>query len=696
LRDISVQSIQSIGPVRAEALKTEAGIETVEDLLYYTPRKYLDRSHIKKMIDCFVNEEVTVAGNIIAVIKLIRKKRVILQVDVSDGTDTISAIFFNAVGFMQRIFSQGDFVLLSGKVSILKNKQIVHPEFDFVYDKGDPIFINTGRIIPLYRSTNVLKKNGFDSRGFRKVIISALNEYSSHIQDTIPDTILKRHNLLNIQDAIKGIHFPETMEQAERSRVRLAFNEMYFFQYYILLLKLANKKEIFRKALPNINVIEEFIKTLKFKLTSDQINALNEISKDMTSPFPMNRLLQGDVGSGKTIVALTSSLISINRGEQCALMVPTEILAKQHYETASKIFPENIRVALITGSMSSKQKNQLHEDISQGEIDFIIGTHALIQSAINFKSLGYIIIDEQHRFGVEQRAKLRTKGETTDMLIMTATPIPRSLAMTLHGDLDVSYIREKPANRLPVKTLSFPSSRINGVYNSMRNYIDHGRQIFYVLPIIEESEKIDLNAAVTVYNNLKNNIFKDKSVALLHGKMSAEEKETIMSDFKNGSINILVSTTVIEVGIDIPNANVMVIEHAERFGLAQLHQLRGRIGRGEHQSFCILIYPGNVTDDAMERIKTLTEVDDGFILSEKDLILRGSGQIIGTRQHGFSHFEFTDIGIDLDIINKAREEAVNTISKIENIESEFNDLRYNRFNKQMEGLRKKKILALLS
>ena len=694
MRNIPVSSIQGIGPVRAETLKTEVGIETVEDLLYYTPRKYVDRSLIKRIIDCFANEEVTVGGNIIAV-KLIRKKKSILQIDVSDGTDTISAVFFNAIGFMQKMFLQGDFVLLSGKVNVSKQKQIIHPDFDFVDDKDDTKIINTGRIIPLYRSTNGLKKHGFDSRGFRRIIISALNKFSKDIQDTIPDTVLKKHNLLSIQDAIKGIHFPESMEQAEKSRERLAFNEMYFFQYYILLLKIAGKKEISRKALPNIDITDEFIKTLNFKLTNDQSNALNEIYKDMTSPFPMNRLLQGDVGSGKTIVALTSSLVSINREQQCGLMVPTEILAKQHYETASKILPQDIRLALITGSMSSKKKNQIYEDISKGNIDLIIGTHALIQSGITFKNLGYIIIDEQHRFGVEQRAKLRTKGETTDLLVMTATPIPRSLALTLYGDLDVSYIKQKPVGRLPVKTLSFPYSRIKGVYNSMKNYIDQGRQIFYVLPIIEESEKIDLNSAVTVYNNLKDNVFKDKSVALLHGKMSAEEKETIMSDFKNGNLDILVSTTVIEVGIDVPNANVMVIEHAERFGLAQLHQLRGRTGRGEHQSFCILIHQENVGDDALERIKTLTEVDDGFILSEKDLELRGGGQIIGTRQHGFSYFEFTDIA-DLDIIKKAREEAENTISKIEDIPAELDNLKYNRFNKQIEGIRQKKILAVLS
>jgi ATP-dependent DNA helicase RecG len=377
-------------------------------------------------------------------------------------------------------------------------------------------------------------------------------------------------------------------------------------------------------------------------------------------------------------------------------MVPTEILARQHYETSLKILPENIRTVLITGSMTQKEKKAVYEKISNGNADLVIGTHALIQSAVNFKQLGYIIIDEQHRFGVEQRGKLRVKGETPDLLVMTATPIPRSLSMTLYGDLDVSYIREKPADRLPVKTLAFPELRLGGVYNSMRNYVKQGRQIFYVLPIIEESEKIDLKSAVKTYNHLKNEIFTDMSVALLHGKIPQNEKDEIMLQFRNGEINILVSTTVIEVGIDIPNANVMVIEHSERFGLSQLHQLRGRVGRGEHQSFCILVHPEKISGDAEERIRILTESDDGFIISEKDLQLRGSGQLIGTRQHGFTDFEFTNPGTDLDIIINARREAEIAVSEIPDIEEELNNIRHNRFNKQLKGLRHKRILSLLS
>jgi ATP-dependent DNA helicase RecG len=695
LLNIPVTSIHGIGPVKAETLKTEAGIETVEDLLYYLPRKYLDRSLIKRIVDCFSNEEVTVAGTIISV-KLIRRKKVFLNVDVSDGTDMISAVFFGAAGFLHKIFHEGEYVLLSGKVSIIRSKQIIHPDFDFIDEHSEIRSINTGRIIPLYKSTNSLKKNGFDSRGFRRTVKEAIEKYSPFIHEALPEYIINKYNLIKIDDALKGIHFPETMEHAENSRIRLAFNEVYFFQYYILLLKKANRKAIPRNNISTSGITEQFIKTLMFELTNDQKTALAGIEKDLTSPFPMNRLLQGDVGSGKTVVALAASLIPIARGQQTAMMVPTEILARQHYETASKILPDSINVILITGSMTQKEKNSAHNDITNGTADLIIGTHALIQTGIAFKNLGFIIIDEQHRFGVEQRGKLRVKGETPDLLVMTATPIPRSLSMTLYGDLDVSFIREKPANRIPVKTLAFPDTRLQGVYNSMRNYLKQGRQIFYVLPIIEESEKIDLKSAVETYNHLKDEIFTDMSVALLHGKVPQNEKEIIMSKFKAGEINILVSTTVIEVGIDIPNANVMVIEHSERFGLAQLHQLRGRVGRGEHQSFCILIHPEKISGDARERIKILTESDDGFIISEKDLQLRGSGQLIGTRQHGFSDFEFTDLATDIDIIIKARDEAEKTISEIPDFEEELGNIRNNRFNKHLKGLRHKRILSLLS
>jgi len=692
---IPVTAVHGIGPVKAEVLKSEAGIETVEDILYYIPRKYLDRSLIKRIVDCFSGEEVTVAGNIISV-KLIRRKKVFLQVDVSDGTDTISAVFFGAAGFLHKLFHEGEYILLSGKVNVMRSKQIVHPDFDFIDESSDIKSINTGRIIPLYKSTNTLKKTGFDSRGFRRMVRNVIEHYSSAIEETLPETITGRYDLININDALRGIHFPDSLEHAERSRIRLAFNEIYFFQYYILLLKKANRKIASKKPVSSVDVKQSFIKTLNFNLTTDQLTALDEIEKDMASPYPMNRLLQGDVGSGKTIVALTAAIISISRGQQSALMVPTEILAQQHYETALKILPENIKVLLVTGSITQKEKKSAYEEISSGKAGLIIGTHALIQSGIVFKNLGFIIIDEQHRFGVEQRGKLRIKGETPDLLVMTATPIPRSLSMTLYGDLDVSYIREKPSNRLPVKTMAFPDSRLRGVYNSMRNYITQGRQIFYVLPIIEESEKIDLKSAVETYNYLKDEVFSDIPVALIHGKIPQNEKESIMMQFRNGDIKILVSTTVIEVGIDIPNANVMVIEHSERFGLAQLHQLRGRVGRGEHQSFCILVHPEKISEDARERIKILTESDNGFIISEKDLQLRGSGQLIGTRQHGFTDFEFTDLAGDIDIIINARNEAEKSISEIPDIEEELNNIRHNRFNKQLKGLRHKRILSLLS
>jgi len=699
LLNVPVTSLHGIGTVKAEVLKAEAGIETIEDLLYYLPRKYIDRSLIKRMVDCFSDEEVTVAGNIISA-NLIRRKKVFLQVDVSDGTDVISAVFFGAAGFLHKLFREGEYVLLSGKVNILRNKQIIHPDFDFIDEstdlKTELKSINTGRIIPLYKSTNSLKKSGFDSRGFRRTIKAAIEQFGSGIHETLPDHIISRNNLIQINLAIRGIHFPDSMDHAEKSRIRLAFNEVYFFQYYLLMLKKINRKVISKERIPDPDILRLFISTLDFNLTADQIRAIDEIKNDMTSPYPMNRLLQGDVGSGKTIVALATALIAFSRGQQSALMVPTEILAQQHYETAMKIFPENIRILLITGKMTQKAKSIIYKKIFQGEADIIVGTHALIQSGIVFKNLGYIIIDEQHRFGVEQRGKLRIKGETPDLLVMTATPIPRSLSMTLYGDLDVSYIREKPASRIPVKTLSFPDSRLKGVYNSMRSYLDQGRQIFYVLPIIEESEKIDLKSAIETYNFLKDEIFTNKNVALLHGKIPQNEKEIIMTRFRKGEINILVSTTVIEVGIDIPNANVMVIEHAERFGLAQLHQLRGRVGRGEHQSFCILVHPEKISNDARERIRILTESDDGFVISEKDLQLRGSGQLIGTRQHGFSDFEFTDLSTDVEIIIKARDEAEQTIAEIPDIENELNNIKQNRLSRQFGGLRHKRILSLLS
>lgn len=693
--DSPVTSLHGIGPVKADVLKTEAGIETVEDLLYYIPRRYLDRSQIKRVIDCFSEEEVTVGGTIMSV-QMVRGKKIFLRVDISDGTDTISGIFFGAANFLQKMFHEGDFVLFSGKVTVFRTKQIVHPDFDFIDGSSGYMSINTGRIIPLYRSSNELKKHGFDSRGFRRTVKSAIDKFSPMIKENLPENIIKKYGLISMHDALTGIHFPDTMEHAEKSRLRLAFNEIFFFQYYILLLKIAGRKNVI-KHLPCSDILtESFLKNLHFKLSKDQENALQEINSDIKSQFPMNRLLQGDVGSGKTVVAFASAMTVIASGRQVAFMVPTEILAQQHFETALKLLPEQVRVSIITGRISRKGKNILYSGIAGGDIDLIIGTHALIQSGIKFRDLGFIIIDEQHRFGVEQRGRLRAKGNMADLLVMTATPIPRSLCMTLYGDLDVSYIREKPGNRKPVKTMSFPVTRLQGIYNSMRNYINRGLQIYYVLPVIEESEKTDLKSAVETFNHLRDEVFMDKNVALIHGKIPQDEKDNIMSGFRDGNIDILVSTTVIEVGIDVPNASVMVIEHAERFGLSQLHQLRGRVGRGIHQSFCILIHPEQISEDAAERIKIMTGSDNGFLIAEKDLQLRGSGQLTGTRQHGIPDFEFIDLSKDIDIILKAREEAVKIIASVINPEDELSEMKDNRHNRNIAGIRHKRILALLS
>lgn len=694
--DIPVTALKGIGSVKAGILKSEAGIETIEDLLYYTPRRYLDRSNVKRIVDVFHEEEVTVSGTVISS-KTVRAGKTFLQVDISDGTDILSGIFFGGLFFFEKIFLPGENVIFSGKININRRKQIVHPEFDFFDGDSNSMPINTGRIIPLYRSSINLKKNGFDSRGFRRVISHALKIYSSHLTEFLDSSLLQKYSLPDINRAISGIHFPESADHAEQSRKRLAFNEVFSLQYFLLLNKKVIKyRETKKAAKPELNFVINFINTLPFKLTDDQMRAIEEIKSDIISESPMNRLLQGDVGAGKTIVALGTALIHISMNRQVALMAPTEILAKQHYDNAVRFLPDEIKCALLTGSTAAKDKTKIYNDLSDGSISLVIGTHALLQPSVVFKNLGYIIIDEQHRFGVEQRGVMRTKGVSTDLLIMTATPIPRSLSMTFYGDMDVSYIKHKPSGRLLIKTLAFTEEKLPGVYRSIKNYLEQGRQVYYVLPLIDESDKTDLKSATETFNHLKKEIFPDKKIELIHSKIPEKDKQNIMTRFKDGVVDILVSTTVIEVGIDVPNASIMVIEHAERFGLAQLHQLRGRVGRGSHQSFCILIHKPDLSDDASERIKTMTETDDGFLISEKDLMLRGSGQLVGTRQHGANDFEFTDITKDYDIILSARKEAESIIDRIspekiktgvEIIESE---------NRAFAGLRTKRILQILS
>lgn len=696
--DRSVQYIRGIGPKKSSVLLDEAGIDTVEDLLYYAPRRYLDRSSFSEIRNCFVNETVTVGGTIKSV-RVLGARRRFLEVVIDDGTDTLAGVFFAGIPYFQRIFVPGETVLFSGRIEFFRKKQMVHPEYDFIDEDSQIQSIHTGRVVPLYPSTEKLKANGFDSRGFRRIIRFAIDNYLASVEDPLPEDFRSRLRLMPLHDALFSLHFPDTMEMAENARRRLSFNELFFLQYYISMSRQKLRDAAgTQQRIADTDMLSSFIANLPFRLTADQAKTIDEIAHDMRNPFPMNRLLQGDVGSGKTVVAMAASLFACGRGQQTAVMAPTEILARQHYESFAAFMPSAIKILLLTGGTSQSERKAVHEAVAGGEAQILIGTHALIQNDVDFNNLGLIVIDEQHRFGVNQRAQLRIKGDNPDLLIMTATPIPRSLSLTLYGDLDVSSIREKPSTRIPVRTMAFPESRLPGVYRSIEKYISEGRQVYYVLPLVEESQKIDLKSAVETHRLLSTDTFPHRRVELLHGKMSSAEKDDIMARFKNGGIDILVSTTVIEVGIDVPNATVMVIAHAERFGLSQLHQLRGRVGRGAHQSFCVLVHPDSVAPEGLRRIEAITATDDGFAIAEEDLKLRGSGELIGIKQHGhFSGFEFADLAKDLDLITLARDEAVKIASRdagaLQTNERMSVDGRYaEMFNR----MRTKRILSILS
>lgn len=691
-----VTSVKGIGSVRAAVLASEAGIKTVEDLLYYAPRRYIDRSKFKRIADCIEGETVSITG-IIKDVRLTRRKREILEVTVNDGSGDITILFFSGIRFFHRTFVPDEQVILSGRITYFHGLQMVHPEFDFIdrlqSDKG----INTGRIIPLYRSTFELKSHGFDSRGFRRTIMLALEQYSSMITEPLSSEILDKNRLIPLHDALNWIHFPDSFENAEQARTRLAFNEIFYLQYYLALtrkkVKMNSSRGLREK---RTSMLKRYISGLEFSLTGDQEKVIDEIISDLTAEYPMNRMLQGDVGSGKTVVAIATALLCIESGDQAAIMAPTEILASQHYATAISTLPEEVKCRLITGSTPGNEKKVIMEDIKKGDCSLIIGTHSLIQDNVEFSRLGYIVIDEQHRFGVEQRAALRSKGIHPDLLVMTATPIPRSLSLTLYGDLDISCIKQKPAGRLPVNTFTFPESRLSGVYNSMRKYIEQGRQIYYVLPLIEESEKTDLKSAKEIFSHLADNIFPDKKILLMHGRLKQKEKDEIMRSFRNCEASILVTTTVIEVGVDVPNASVIIIHHSERFGLAQLHQLRGRVGRGAYQSFCVLIHSDSISAEAKERLEIMTGTDDGFLIAEKDLQMRGDGQLVGTRQHGDSGFEFMEPGRDIELITAARNDAIEMAGHITDPGNEILQISRSSGKSILRNIRTTRILSILS
>lgn len=691
-----VQYIKGIGPKRASVLK-KLGIETVRDLLYYFPRDYIDLTRVENIADVrrFINsnQNVTTIGTVKTFDIVGRPPRQRFVAILADETGTIPLVFFQSVHYFKKAFTAGETLAVSGKVTAFQNRpQIIHPSIDRLMDSDgkEEGFLHTKGIVPKYPSTEDLHNVKLETKGFRRVLRAALDQFIDAVEEFLPNNICKRHNLLALREAIQQIHFPESYTILEEARRRLKFDELFFLQ-----LLLAVRRKIAKLGSPGISfrveskLARQLVDSLPFRLTKAQIRVIGEVAEDMCSLRPMNRLLQGDVGSGKTIVALTAMLIAVENGYQAAFMAPTEILAEQHYHTLRQFLGSlPVHIRLLVGGLKKTLRKDILEEVRRGSAQIVVGTHALLQEQVEFAKLGLVVIDEQHRFGVVQRLRLRQMGFIShsqtvypDVLTMTATPIPRTLSLTIYGDLDVSIIDELPLYRKPIKTMVKFESQRRVVYKFLKEEISRGKQVYVVYPLVEESEKMDLRAATEHHYLLQKETFPDLQVGLIHGRMPSEEKETVMSAFKDRKIHILVSTTVIEVGIDIPNATVMVIEHAERFGLSQLHQLRGRVGRGADQSYCVLIAPDwmarfrhadSVTgvDDELRdrqkadiRLRTMLQTSDGFKIAEVDLDLRGPGDFFGTRQSGLPELHIAHLLSDNAILTAARREAFQVIEK---------------------------------
>ena len=659
----NIQYIKGVGPARVKLLN-KLGIYTLNDIINYYPRTYEDRSKTKKLNDVYDGEEILIIAKVMTkvVVRKVRKGLTLYKVIVADESNNCEITWYNQEYIKEKI-RQGNTYKFYGKVSnkygtLEMNTPIVE---EMNASK------NTGKIVPIYPSTNNLTQNVL-----RSIVENALKEINGRLIETLPDYILKEYNLCGLDYAIKKIHFPDNFSEYNIARKRLAFEEIMTMQLLLMKLKKSYNNELNGIQFDKNIKMSDVINDLPYKLTKAQLKVLEEIDLDMESKKCMNRLLQGDVGSGKTVVSIIVSYKAVKSGMQVAIMAPTAILATQHLEEFNKILSKyNIKCELLISSITKKNRNEILERLKNGEIDIIIGTHALLEENVVFNKLGLVVTDEQHRFGVKQREKIISKGTNPDTIVMTATPIPRTLALILYADLDISIIDELPPNRKKIDTFAVTKGLENRVNNFIKKQINEGRQVYVVCPLVEENEEINAKSVMELAEKYKNDIFKEYKVEYLHGKMKAKEKDAIMEDFKNGKIDILISTTVIEVGVNVPNASIMVVENAERFGLAQLHQLRGRVGRGEYKSYCILKYQGN-SDVIKQRMKIMQDTNDGFVISEKDLELRGSGEFFGTRQHGLPEFKIANIYEDMEMIKSIQSIAIKILNEDPELKLEKN------------------------
>lgn len=686
-----IEYLKGVGSQRAEILKKDLGISTYENLLYYYPFRYIDRTRFYKIRELDPElPAIQIIGRVISKELVGEKNTKRFVARLKDETGVMELVWFQGIRWIEKMIEVGSVYIIFGKPTVFNGHfSISHPEIE-LYKPGQ---INKGNIClqPVYSSTEKLKQFGLDTKGIQRLQATLIDQVIRYVEESIPDYILKKYKLPGKARALYDIHFPDNNDVLKAAKQRLKFDELFFIQLKLLRSKMYRTQKFKGSVFENVGYYFNtfYNERLPFELTNAQKRVIKEIRQDTQRGIQMNRLVQGDVGSGKTVVALMIMLLAIDNGFQACLMAPTEILAQQHYLSIKALLGDDfVSVELLTGSTKKKERRVLHERLESGELHILVGTHALIEDAVQFKNLGLVVIDEQHRFGVEQRARLWRKNTIPPhVLVMTATPIPRTLAMTLYGDLDISVIDELPAGRKPIQTIHLYHSQRQKLFGFMREEISKGRQIYIVYPLIKESEKLDLlyleaglDAIADVFP------LPEYRISIVHGKLNAKDKAYEMQRFVKGETQIMVATTVIEVGVNVPNASVMIIENAERFGLSQLHQLRGRVGRGAEQSFCVLMSGNKLSTDARTRIETMVRTNDGFEIAEIDLQLRGPGNIEGTQQSGVLDLKLADLALDQNILIEARKTVMQILEADPELKTESNILLNRYFENKTPGI----------